>query len=153
MKQSTRRVWQDMKQQFSKFTCILCQDHRQSFLTISTSRTFLTKKTGNIHQLRQFDYSFLVNSMKEQCQIAFRHRNELGGLNKKNLSFTDLVTFSLQCRGCEVCLLCIHFATYTPTACLLFQKVLGKGFTLPRHEVSVFRARNEKSYPVADQEE
>ena len=153
MKQSTRRVWQDMKQQFSKFTCILCQDHRQSFLTISTSRTFLTKKTGNIHQLRQFDYSFLVNSMKEQCQIAFRHRNELGGLNKKNLSFTDLVNSVYSAGDARYVYCVIHLATYTPTACLLFEEVLGKGFTLPRHEVGVFRARNEKSYSVADQDE
>ena len=56
-------------------------------------------------------------------------------------------------QGCKVCLLCPHFATYTPTACVLFQRVLGKGFTLPRHEVGIFRARNEKSYPVADQGE
>ena len=69
------------------------------------------------------------------------------------LSFTDLVTFSLRCRGCKECLLCIHFATYTPTACLLFEEVLGKRFTLPRHEVGVCGARNEKSYPVADQDE
>ena len=35
---------------------------------------------------------------------------------------------------------------------LLFQEVLGKGFTLPRHEVGVSRARNEKSYPVSQDE-
>ena len=29
---------------------------------------------------------------------------------------------------------------------------LGKGFTLPRHEVDVSRARNEKSYPVSQDE-
>ena len=56
----------------SRNSCILCQDHGQSFLTISTSRTFITTKRGNIHQLRQYDYSFLVNSMKEQRQLAFR---------------------------------------------------------------------------------
>ena len=37
----------------SRNSCILCQDHGQSFLTISTSRTFLTTKRGNIHQLRR----------------------------------------------------------------------------------------------------
>ena len=56
----------------SRNSCILCQDHGQSFLTISTSRTFITTKKGNIHQLRLYDYSFSVNSMKEQCQLAFR---------------------------------------------------------------------------------
>ena len=37
----------------SRNSCILCQDHGQSFLTIWTSRTFPTTKRGNIHQLRR----------------------------------------------------------------------------------------------------
>ena len=37
----------------SRNSCILCQDHGQSFLTISTSRIFLTTKRGDIHQLRR----------------------------------------------------------------------------------------------------
>ena len=31
---------------------------------------------------------------------------------------------------------------------LLFQEVLGKGFAFPRHEVGIFRSRNENFYPV-----
>ena len=35
----------------------------------------------------------------------------------------------LHCRGCGVCLLCLHFATYTLTACLLFQGGTRKRFS------------------------
>ena len=79
----------------SRNSCILCQDHGQSFLTISTSRTFLTTKRGNIHQLRQYDYSFLVNSMKEQCQIAFGFRNELLGDWTRRNSYSSFLLQTL----------------------------------------------------------
>ena len=79
----------------SRNSCILCQDHGQSFLTIWTSRTFLTTKRGNIHQLRQYDYSFLVNSMKEQCQIAFGFRNELLGDWTRRISYSSFLLQTL----------------------------------------------------------
>ena len=123
------------------------------------------------------ELSFLGTDQEELAIIPFCYRP---GCNVQSTG-----------RGCGVCLLCKHFATYTPTACFLFQEVLRKGFTFQdmrsicsyspsqpffgmsrsvsanllmgercatsqktaARETSIFRARNEKPYPVADQDE